>query len=136
MNFVLDASVSLAWCFEDERAGYAMRVLDELSGGEAIVTSLWPIEVTNGLSNALREKRIDLAGAAEARNTLAALPVVVDPVDRRRAFEDIPRLARAHGLTTYDASYLEVAVRLGIPLATLDQALARAAADEGVQAVG
>ena len=93
-------------------------------------------EVTNGLSSALREKRIDLAGAAEARNTLIALPIVVEPVDRRRAFEDIPRLARAHGLTTYDASYLEVAVRLGIPLATLDQALAKAAADEGVQAAG
>jgi predicted nucleic acid-binding protein len=73
---------------------------------------------------------------AEARNTLIALPIVVDPVDRRRAFEDIPRLARAHGLTTYDASYLEVAVRLGIPLATLDRTLAKAAADEGVQAVG
>ena len=136
MNFVLDASVSLAWCFEDERAGYAMRVLEELSAGEAIVSSLWPIEVTNGLASALQKKRMDLAGAAEARNTLAALPVVVDPVDRRRAFEDIPRLARAHGLTTYDASYLEVAVRLGIPLATLDRTLARAAADEGVSAVG
>ncbi len=136
MKFVLDASVSLAWCFEDERAGYAMRVLNELSDGEAIVSSLWPIEVTNGLASALRKKRIDLAGAAEARNTLVALPVVVDPVNRRRAFEDIPRLARAHGLTTYDASYLEVAVRLAIPLATLDRALARAAADEGVQAVG
>lgn len=100
MNFVLDASVSLAWCFEDERAGYAMRVLDELSGGEAIVSSLWPMEVTN----ALRENRIDLAGAAEAGIPFVALPVVVEPVDRRRAFEDVPRLARAHGLTTYDAS--------------------------------
>ncbi len=136
MNFVLDASVTLAWCFEDERAGYAMRVLDELADGEAIVSSLWPMEVTNGLSTALREKRIDRAGAAEARNILIALPIVVDPVDRRRAFEDIPRLARANGLTTYDASYLEVAVRLGIPLATLDRGLAKAAADEGVQAVG
>ena len=136
MNFVLDASVSLAWCFEDERDGYAMRVLDELAVGEAIVSSLWPIEVTNGLSSALREKRIDLEGAAEARNTLVALPVVVDPVDRRRAFEDVPRLARAHGLTTYEASYLEVAVRLGLPLATLDRTLARAAVDEGVPAVG
>ena len=136
MNFVLDASVSLAWCFEDERDGYAMRVLDELAVGEAIVSSLWPIEVTNGLCSALREKRIDLEGAAEARNTLVALPVVVDPVDRRRAFEDVPRLARAHGLTTYDASYLEVAVRLGLPLATLDRTLARAAVDEGVPAVG
>ncbi len=136
MKFVLDASLSLACCIEDERAGYAMRVLDELASGEAIVSSLWPIEVTNGLSSALREKRMDLAGAAEARNTLAALPVVVDPVDRRRAFEDVPRLARAHGLTTYDASYLEVAVRLGIPLATLDRTLARAAADEGVPAIG
>ena len=83
MNFVLDASVTLAWCFEDERSGYAMRVLDELSGGEAIVSSLWPMEVTNGLSSALRERRMDLAGAAEARNTLSALPIVVDPVDRR-----------------------------------------------------
>ncbi len=76
-------------------------------------------EVTNGLSSALREKRIDLAGAAEAGNTLIALPIVVEPVDRRRAFEDIPRLARAHGLTTYDASYLEVAVRLGDPFGNI-----------------
>jgi len=136
MNFVLDASVSLAWCFEDERAGYAMSVLEELSGGEAIVPSLWPIEVTNGLSSALRKRRIDPEGAAEARNTLAALPIVVDPVDRRRAFENIPRLARAHGLTTYGASYLELAIRLGIPLATLDRTLAMAAAAEGVPAVG
>ncbi|MCH8812481.1 MAG: type II toxin-antitoxin system VapC family toxin, partial [Gemmatimonadetes bacterium] len=87
-------------------------------------------------SSALREGRMGMPGAAEARHTLSALPMVVDAVDRRRAFEDIPRLARAHGLTTYDASYLEVAVRLGIPLATLDQALATAAADEGVPAVG
>ena len=136
MNFVLDASVSLAWCFEDERAGYAMSVLEELSGGEAIVPSLWPIELTNGLSSALRKRRIDPEGAAEARNTLAALPIVVDPVDRRRAFENIPRLARAHGLTTYGASYLELAIRLGIPLATLDRTLAMAAAAEGVPAVG
>ncbi len=135
MNFVLDASVSLAWCFEDERVGYAMHVLDELTGGEAVVSSLWPIEVTNGISVALRRKRIDLEAAAEARRTLVALPIVVDPLDRIRAFEDTPRLARAHGLTTYDASYLEVAVRLGIPLATLDRALAKAAADEGVRSV-
>ncbi len=136
MKFVLDASVALAWCFEDERVGYALRVLDELTRGEAIVSSLWPIEVTNGLSTASQKKRLGLAEAVEARRLLVELPIVVDPMDRRRAFEDTPRLARAHGLTTYDASYLEVAVRLGIPLATLDRALAKAAADEGVPAVG
>lgn len=64
-----------------------------------------------------------------------ALPVVVDPVDRRRAFEDTPRLARAHGLTTYDASYLELGVRLGILLATRDRDLAKAVIDERLPSV-
>lgn len=135
MNFVVDASVALSWCFKDEEDQYAFRVLDILTAGEGIVSSLWPTEVTNALTIAERRGRIDRAEAVGARKLLRALPIVVDPVDRIRAFEDTPRLARAHGLTTYDASYLEVAVRLGIPLATLDRALAKAAAEEGVPSV-
>jgi predicted nucleic acid-binding protein len=135
MRFVLDASIALCWCFEDESDEYALGVLRKLRSSEALVSSLWPTEVTNALATAERSKRIDRVEAASAQNLLLALPIAIDPVDRIRAFGDTPRLARAHGLTTYDASYLEVAVRLGIPIATLHGALAKAAADEGVPPV-
>ena len=132
MNFVLDASIALSWCFEDEGGDYALRVLEGLRQGEAVVPSLWPLEVTNGLANAERRERLDAVAAAEARRLLQALPIVIDPVEHRRAFEPTTRLARSHGLSTYDASYLELAGRLGVPLATLDGALRGAADSEGV----
>lgn len=132
MKFVLDASVALSWCFEDEGGDYALRVLEGLRHGEAVVSSLWPLEVTNGLATAERMKRLDAAAAAEARRLLQALPIVVDPVERRRAFEPTTSFARSHALSTYDASYLELAWRLGIPLATLDGALRGAASAVGV----
>ncbi len=132
MNFVLDASVALSWCFEDEGGDYALRVLQGLRRGEAVVSSLWPLEVTNGLVAAERRKRLDRAAAAEARRLLQALPIVVDPVEPRRAFDNTSRLARSHRLSTYDASYLELALRLGVPLATLDGELCAASESEGV----
>ena len=132
MNFVLDASVALAWAFEDEGGDYPMDVLDGLRAGEAVVASLWPLELANGLAVAERRGRIDSAGAARFMELVLALPVVVDPVARGRAFSVTHGLARAHRLSAYDAAYLELALRHGIPLATLDARLEEAGSALGV----
>jgi predicted nucleic acid-binding protein len=132
MNFVLDASVTLAWAFEDEGGDYPKLALEALGRGEAVTPSLWPLEVANGLVAAERRRRISAADASRFAALLLALPIVVEPVDRRRVFDATRPLARATGLSVYDAHYLELAVRLGVPLATLDQGLRAAAEVEGV----
>ncbi|MFH1763084.1 MAG: type II toxin-antitoxin system VapC family toxin [Gemmatimonadota bacterium] len=136
MNFVLDASVTLAWAFEDEGGEYADAVLKSLRDGEAITTSLWPLEISNGLLVAERGGRIDAASSARFARLLLALPVVIEPLDRRRVFEITQPLARRYGLSAYDAHYLELSVRWAVPLATLDRELESAAASEGVRRFG
>lgn len=133
MRFVLDASVALAWCFADEGGDYPARVLEALRGSEAVVASLWTLEVANGLLAAERRARIEPQEVTRAARLLMALPIAVDPVERGRALTGTFRLARSRDLTTYDAAYLEVAVRLGLPLATLDADLRLAAEAEGVE---
>lgn len=133
MNFVLDASVALSWCFEDEGGSYAADVLEALDQGEAVVPGLWLLEIANGLLVAERKGRIGAPDAHEARRLLSALPIAVDPVARRRSFDVTPLLARSHGLSAYDAAYLEVALRYGVPLATLDGPLRAAAEEEGIE---
>jgi predicted nucleic acid-binding protein len=133
MNFVLDASIALSWCFEDEGDDYAERVLESLVGSEAATASLWPLEMANGLLTAERRGRIEPAASSEFMRLLLSLPIVIDPVARRRSLESAVELGRRHGLTSYDAAYLELAMRLEVPLATLDEALADAARREGVE---
>ena len=133
MNFVLDASVTLAWAFEDEGGEYARDVLAMLEEEEACTTALWPLEISNGLLVAERRHRIEPAASARFTRLLLALPIVVEPVDRRRVFEHSRILARRRNLSAYDAQYLELAIRYGIPLATLDGGLRQAAEAEGVQ---
>ncbi len=132
MNLVLDASVALSWCFEDEGDEYAFQVLDSLRTEEAVVPTLWMLEVSNGLLVAERRGRIDSATVTKFTRFLLSLPLAIDPAERGRAFGETRRLARSHGLTSYDAAYLELGVRLGVPLATLVAALAAAAEIEGV----
>ena len=136
MNFVLDASVALSWCFVDEGGDYALEVLESLRTEEAVVPTLWMLEVSNGLLVAERRSRLDSAAVTQFTRLLLSLPVAVDPAERGRAFGETRRLARTHGLTSYDAAYLELGVRLGAPLATLDVALATAADEEGVALFG
>ena len=133
MNLVLDASVALAWCFRDEGGAYPTRVLDSLRHSEAVVASLWTLEVANGLLVAERRGRITPREVSQVVGHLFALPVVVDPVERRRALTTTHRLARTRNLSTYDAAYLELAIRHGLPLATLDKELREAANAEGVE---
>lgn len=133
MNFVLDASVALSWCFGDEGGEYAPRVLEALRGGEAVAASHWGLEVANGLVTAERKGRIEAQDVVRVGRLFSALPIVIDPVERGRALTSTYRLARTRHLSAYDAAYLELAVRVGAPLATLDVELQEAAEAEGVE---
>jgi predicted nucleic acid-binding protein len=135
-QFVLDASVAVAWCFEDESSAASERVLDLLSaGGEALVPSIWPLEVANALLVAERRGRIAMARVTALLQRIAGLPISVDAADTRRAFEQILPLARQQSLTQYDAAYLELAMRREVPLATLDHKLGEAAEGAGGERV-
>src|SRR6202453_17127 len=132
-QFVLDASVAVAWCFEDEATKFTEGVLDLFStGAEALVPSISPLEIANALLVAERRKRIALAQVAALLQRIAGLPISIMPVDAARAFEQILSVARQQELSEYDASYLELALRQGLPFATLDVALRRSARATGV----
>ena len=133
-RFVLDASVAVAWCFDDEATEFTEGVLDLISGGaEALVPSIWPLELANALLVAERRKRIALAKVTGLLLRIAGLPIAVMQSDTRQAFEQIMPLARHQGLSQYDAAYLGLAVREGLALATLDGELKRAAQATGVE---
>ncbi len=132
MGFVLDCSVALAWVLPDEDSDYADAVLDRLVDDSAMVPGLWPLEVGNVLLVALRRRRIERDDVTRAVHALQALPIVIDAHTHRHALADTVALGIAHGVTTYDAAYLELARRMHLPLATLDRGLRRAAQDAGV----
>jgi predicted nucleic acid-binding protein len=127
-RIVLDASVTVAWCFEDESTPFTEGVLDLLSAGTEVLTpAIWPFEVANALLVAERRKRITVAQVTALLRRIAGLPISVEPIEGRYAFEQILSVARQHRLTEYDAAYLELALRAGLPLATLDDKLKQAA---------
>ena len=130
-GFVLDCSVTMAWCFEDEATPYTNGVRDRLAAARAIVPTLWPIEVANATIVGERRKRLDEARSSRFLLLLSSLPIIVDEETAARAWADTMHLARAHNLSAYDASYLELAIRLGLPLACLDGKLKTAASAVG-----
>ena len=132
--FVLDCSLTLAWFFEDEADAYAQAVEDSLPSAAAIVPTLWPLEVANALLMGERRKRATEAKATTFLGLLKALPIVVDDETAERAWQESIHLARMHQLSVYDAAYLELALRRGLTLATLDDKLAAAANAVGVGA--
>jgi len=134
--FVVDASVTLAWCFADEASELADRVLDQLERDEALAPAIWPLEVANGLRTAERRGRLDLADLAHVRELLTALPVQVEGVPLDIALGEVTELARQLDLTAYDAAYLALAARRGLALATVDDRLRRACERAGVELVG
>lgn len=123
--------MTLAWCFEDEDGEYATGALGALRHSEAVAAHIWPLEVTNGLIVAEWRERLDAASAGRFLELLQSLPVLVDPPEPRRTFQTVRELARVHHLSAYDAAYLELATRLALPLATLDERLRRAARAAG-----
>ena len=133
MNFVLDASVTLAWCFRDEQTSATNSLLEQLETAQAFVPGLWTLEIGNILLSACRKQRITYANAKEFLSLLSELDIQIDDATASCGFYDIFSLAYAEHLTTYDAAYLELAMRLGLPLATKDKQLAKAAAQVGVK---
>ena len=133
MAFVLDCSVTMAWVFPDEATEATNQLRDALVESRAFAPSLWPVEVANVLLVATRQNRIRLDDWREIRASLEALPIEIDPVTTFRAWGTSLELARTHQLSVYDAMYLELAMRLQLPLATLDRALHRAARTVGVE---
>ncbi len=132
MPLVLDASVALTWHFEDETSDYAEQILDRLAEDEAIVPTLWPLEIANGLILAERRERISPAKLARAIELSLDLRVSLDRASAALALGAVHELARSQGLSAYDAAYLELAMREGIPLATQDEDLRNAAGRAGV----
>jgi predicted nucleic acid-binding protein len=131
-DFVLDASVALAWCFEDENTPSARQILARLRAEAASVPATWPIEVANVLALAERRRRITPADSAEFIAKLEDVAILVDEETSSRAFGRVLDLAREERLTAYDAAYLELAMRLGVPLASKDADLCNAAQRLGV----
>ena len=132
-RFVLDCSVAMTWCFEDEASPETDAILDSLKEEhEAIVPSLWHLEVANVLLNAERHGRTNPKRVSDCVRQLEKLPVTADAGTMKRVFKAIVLLAREHHLSTYDAAYLELAIRETVPLATIDQPLQLAARKAGV----
>ena len=135
-GFVLDCSITMAWCFDDEATPYTDSVRDSLPDSRAVVPTLWPVEVANAVIVGERRKRLDEARSRHFLTLLTSLPITTDDETAVRAWADTMHLARAHGLSAYDAAYLELAMRLGLPLATLDGKLIAAAKAVGVERFG
>lgn len=134
MSFVLDCSAVLPWVFGDEATGETDQLLDELAAGEqALVPGIWHLEVGNVLLGAMRKKRIDQAGVETFFSRLGDLEILVDAETADRAWDKTLDLAQQHRLSAYDAAYLELAMRHGVPLATLDKELAAACRTTGVK---
>lgn len=128
-RFVVDNSVVMAWCFEDGASAYADTILDRLNEGEALVPAIWPLEVGNVLLVAERRSRLTEAESARFLALLDAPSITVVQERPQRDLGQIQMLAREHRLSTYDASYLDLAMREGAPLATADATLKRAAGE-------
>lgn len=126
-RFVLDASIVLTWCFPDENAAMAHHVAGMFKRGDtAVAPSFWPHEVLNALLVGEKRKRISKELVRSFLDDLATLPIVLEQFPTAVVFDRIQRLSREHGLTAYDAAYLDLALDSGLPLATLDEDLVRA----------
>ena len=126
-NFVVDNSVVMSWCFKDETNKYADTVLDRLKEATAVVPSIWPLEVVNVLLVAERQKRLSESDSIRFITLLSQLPIMVEPERPEKMMKELLALARANNLSSYDASYIDLAMRRGFPIATLDNRLIEAA---------
>ena len=136
MTIVLDNSVALTWCFEDERNPATTALLHRVTDTGAVAPTLWPLEAVNGLLVAERRGRLDAARRQRLAGFLWALPITLDTETAGQAWTATTRLAERFKLTAYDASYLELAERHRLPLASLDQNLRAAGAKLGLLLLG
>ena len=136
MSLVIDGSMALAWCFEDERTAASVAILKRVGEEGAVVPALCHLEVLNGLQMAVRRGRITKQYREASLVDLRALVIAIDSATDRQAWSATLRLSDQYGLTAYDAAYLELAQRRGLPLATLDRDLANAARAEKLLVLG
>lgn len=127
----------MSWCFSDETNAYADVVLGSMQDPQrkavALVPSLWSLEVANVLLVAERRQRLTPAQTTRAVTLLQALPITVDLLTARQAFSTTLALGRNYGISAYDAAYLELAMRSGFPIATVDKRLSVVASECGVE---
>jgi predicted nucleic acid-binding protein len=135
MQFVLDCSVAISWCLVDENNPTANAILAIMPNAEAFVPGIWSLEIANVLLVAERRNRMTQEQSSEAITLLQSLLIQVDTATDANALGATLTLGRQEGLAAYDAAYLELALRLGLPLATIDQRLALAATRCGVDLV-
>ena len=131
-EFVLDGSLALAWYFKNEAVAYADAVATSFRKSRALVPVIWPLEIANAVLMGERRKRSTEAQAVKWFSYLSSLPIVVDETTNDHAWSEVLTLGRAHHLSAYDASYLELALRRGLPVASLDEKLKAAASALGV----
>jgi predicted nucleic acid-binding protein len=133
MPFVMDCSVTLSWVFHDERTEATEALLDSLVEDLAVVPAIWPLEVANAILTARRRRRLQAADLSRIRDALTILPIEIEATSAEHVLANVLPLAERLALSAHDASYLELARRLELPLATLDAALARAARRAGLE---
>ena len=131
MTFVIDASVAISWLFADEQTSLCMNLLQQVTRAGAVVPSLWPLEIASALQTAVKRTRIDIVYRDSTLKSLVRLPLEIDPDTSECAWTTTLKLADMHQITVYDASYLELALRRGLPLATRGDQLAAAASSAG-----
>jgi len=133
-RFVVDCSVVVSWCFSDEDSLCATAVLAALTSpeAEALAPAIMPLELANVLLVAERRGRLSPARSARFLRLLCALPIAFDSASPDQNLDAIADIGRHHGLSSYDASYLELAVREGVPIATLDDRMRQVAGELGV----
>lgn len=131
--FVVDCSMTMAWLFDDEKSPSSEKVLDRLNNEPAVVPSLWILEVINVLLVGEKRKRITPSQTTHFLNVLNNLPIQIIENETLQQSESLLFLARTYGLTSYDSAYLDLASRQGLPLATLDAQLIKAAQTLGIQ---
>jgi len=131
-RFVLDTSTTMTWCFDDEMTPATDALLDQLRTTGAVVPVVWSLEVANALLVAERRDRITSSEATRLAHLLQSLPIAIDADGATSVFGAVVDLAREHNLSSYDASYLELAMRQGLPLATHDARLQAAATRAGI----
>jgi len=132
-HFVVDNSVVMSWCFKDETNKYADAILHKLCEARAVVPSIWPLEVVNVLLVAERRKRLSEADSTRFITLLTQLPIIVEQERPENMMKELLTFARANNLSSYDASYLDLAMKRGYPIATSDNKLIQAARRIDVQ---
>ncbi len=132
MSVVIDSSMALTWCFEDEASPQSDVIFERVRDDGAVVPALWHLELANVLLQAKKRGRIALGDVATRLKLISELPITTDHETPMRAWREVIVLARTENLTAYDAAYLELAIRRSLPLSTRDDALIAAARRVGV----